>query len=125
MKDLLPEQHLVDQGYTSAQLLVLSEKNYDIDLVGPVAKDVKWQAKDGQGFALSDFKVNWKTKKVRCPQGKYSSVWKKGTDSSGHPVIHVLFRQRHCTAGPVRSRCTRSEKNSRSLTNTPDSFSGE
>lgn len=42
MKDLLPKQHLVDQGYTSAQLLVLSEKNYDIDLVGPVAKDVKW-----------------------------------------------------------------------------------
>ncbi len=31
-KEILPQQHLVDLGYTSAQLIVSSQKQYDIDL---------------------------------------------------------------------------------------------
>ncbi|MEH1806294.1 MAG: hypothetical protein V7L28_13300 [Nostoc sp.] len=42
-KELLPERHLVDQRYTSAQLLSNSQQNYDIDLFGQVALDVGWQ----------------------------------------------------------------------------------
>ena len=115
-KELLPDQHMVDQGYTSAQILVDSQRAYDIDLVGPVAVNQHWQAKAGQGYALSDFQVNWKTRKVRCPQGKYSNVWKKGKDVYGHPVIHVGFRHRHCSACPVRAQCTKSKSGPRSLT---------
>jgi transposase len=115
-KELLPNQHLVDQGYTSAHLLVTSGKEHGIDLVGPVAIDQHWQSKTADGFSRSDFKVNWNTKKVRCPQGKYSRVWKRGFDSYGKPVIHVEFRHRHCSACPVRSQCTKSKVNPRSLT---------
>lgn len=40
-KELLPEKHLVDQGYTSAQLLSNSQHDYDIDLFGRVPNGTK------------------------------------------------------------------------------------
>lgn len=37
--DLLPSTHFVDEGYTDAQLLVESQQKYDLDLLGPVARN--------------------------------------------------------------------------------------
>ncbi len=48
-KDLLPNEHLVDAGYTSAEQLLNSQRNYHIDLIGPVAGGGSWQAKAGKG----------------------------------------------------------------------------
>ncbi|WP_017313974.1 IS1182 family transposase [Mastigocladopsis repens] len=115
-KDLLPQQHLVDQGYTSSQLLSSSQRDYNIDLFGPVALNVGWQAKAGLGFDLSHFKIDWEHKAVYCPQGKRSYLWKKNKDVYGKPVIYVEFRQRDCLACPVRSQCTRAKTNPRGLT---------
>jgi transposase len=115
-KEILPRQHLVDLGYTSAQLIASSQKDYQIDLFGPVALNGKWQAKEGAGFDMSHFRVNWKRKVVYCPQGKRSNVWKNSHDSYGKPVIRVEFRKSHCSACPVRSQCTRSKVHSRGLT---------
>lgn len=42
----------VDQAYTSAQLLSTSERDYNIDLLGPVALNVGWQAKAGLGIIV-------------------------------------------------------------------------
>ena len=115
-KEILPQQHLVDQGYTSAQLITSSQKEYGIELFGPVALNAKWQAKEGAGFDMSHFRVNWKRKVVYCPQGKRSRLWKNSHDSYGKPIIHVEFRKSHCSACPVRSQCTRALKNPRGLT---------
>ncbi|MBD2365437.1 IS1182 family transposase [Anabaena minutissima FACHB-250] len=115
-KNLLPQQHLVDQGYTSSQLLSSSERDYNIDLFGPVAVNGAWQAKAGLGFDVSHFRVNWKRKVVYCPQGKRSSRWKNTLDVYGHPVIHVNFRTKDCKNCPVRSQCTRAESDPRALT---------
>jgi transposase len=115
-KEILPQQHLVDLGYTSAQLITSSQRDYQIDLFGPVALNAKWQAKEGLGFDLSHFRVNWKRKVVYCPQGKRSRLWKNSHDSYGKPIIHVEFRKRHCSACPVRSQCTRAPVNPRGLT---------
>jgi transposase len=38
-QELLPEKHIVDAGYVDAELLVASQTEYRIDLVGPTAKD--------------------------------------------------------------------------------------
>jgi hypothetical protein len=38
-KVLLPSEHIVDAGYVDAQLLVESQRDYHIDLVGPVGKN--------------------------------------------------------------------------------------
>ena len=80
---------MVDQGYTSARLLFGSEQDYNIDLLGPVALNVKWQAKAGLGFDLSHFQIDWKDKTVYCPQGKQSYLWKNNKDIYGKPVIYV------------------------------------
>jgi transposase len=114
--ELLPQQHLVDLGYTSAQLIASSQREYQVDLFGPVALNAKWQAKEGEGFDLSHFQVNWKKKVVHCPQGKRSHSWKNSHDSYGKPIIHIEFRKSHCSACPVRSQCTRAKVNPRGLT---------
>lgn len=93
-----------------------SQKEYGIDLFGPVALNAKWQAKEGAGFDLSNFRVNWKRKAVYCPQGKRSRLWKNSHDAYGKPTIHIEFRKSHCSACPVRSQCTRAPINPRGLT---------
>ncbi|MCY7277504.1 MAG: transposase [Phormidesmis sp. CAN_BIN44] len=115
-KAILPQQHLVDLGYTSAQLIASSQRDYQIDLFGTVALNSKWQAKEGAGFDLSHFRVDWQRKVVYCPQGKRSRFWKNSHDSYGKPVIRVEFRKSHCLACPVRSQCTRAPVNPRGLT---------
>jgi hypothetical protein len=42
---LLPQAHLVDRGYTDAEILVGSEQTYGVTIVGPVAADPSWQAR--------------------------------------------------------------------------------
>ncbi|MEL7079590.1 MAG: transposase [Cyanobacteria bacterium J06582_2] len=115
-KEILPQQHLVDLGYTSAQLIASSQRDYEIDLFGPVALNAKWQAKEGAGFDMSNFRINWKRKAVYCPQGKRSRLWKNSHDAYGKPIIHIEFRKKHCLACPVRQKCTRAKVNPRGLT---------
>jgi len=74
-RQLLPEQHLVDAGYTDAEALVASQKEYQVDLVGPTAKDYRWQARQQSGYALTDFSIDWEHEQARCPQGYTSSSW--------------------------------------------------
>ena len=118
-QNLKPRQHLVDQGYTSARLMTQSQKDYQIDLFGPVASQGGRQARAGQGFDLSHFQIDWDNKKVSCPQGKKSRSWKKGKDNYGNPIIHVEFRQNECKDCPVRSLCTRAPVHARGVTLLP------
>jgi transposase len=118
-QNLKPRQHLVDQGYTSARLMTQSQKDYQIDLLGPVAPQGGWQARAGLGFDLSHFQIDWKKRKVSCPQGKKSRSWKKGKDNYGNPIIHVEFRQNECKDCPVRSLCTRAPVHARGVTLLP------
>lgn len=115
-QEILPQHHLVDMGYTSARLIVSSQQEYDIDLVGPLAVNAQWQAKQEAGFDLFSFQVNWKRKVVYCPQGKRSRLWKNSHDTYGNPNIHIEFSKSDCLACPVRSQCTRAPVNPRGLT---------
>jgi transposase len=81
----------------SAQLLVSSERDYKIDLFGPVALNVGWQAKAGLGFDLSHFQIDWQQKAAYCPQGKRSYLWKNNKDVYGKPVIYTIFKK-SCTS---------------------------
>ena len=56
---LLPREHLVDCGYTDAETLVKSAQDYGVHIVGPVAADPSWQAREGTGFDKSQFLVDW------------------------------------------------------------------
>jgi len=44
-QDDLPAVHLVHTGYTDAELLVSSQTDYGIDLLGPMREDTGWQSR--------------------------------------------------------------------------------
>ena len=69
---LLPTQQLVDEGYTDAALLVESQAQHGVELLGPVARDASWQAREGQGFDMTRFAVDWQKQQATCPNGKIS-----------------------------------------------------
>ena len=115
-KSLKPEEHLMDLGYVTAELLVSSQNNYGIELIGPVRSDPSWQAKYHPKFASSNFQIDWDKQVAICPRGHQSQTWSRKTDKSGQPVIHVRFSQFTCGSCASRTRCTRAKKEPRALT---------
>ncbi|MBA2677480.1 MAG: IS1182 family transposase [Ktedonobacteraceae bacterium] len=101
--DLLPEEQIVDTGYVDAELLVSSQENYGIRLLGPVLSDNSWQAKAGKGFDVGSFHLDWQAKLATCPQGQTSSRWSQAGER-----MEVVFARETCAACPIRSDCTKS-----------------
>lgn len=114
-KDLLPDEHLMDAGFLDAEFLVNAQEAYHVEIVGPVKKDVRWQANTGKGFGLSEFKVDWQTQTVICPHGQMSSSWSEQHNASHKQVIQVKFKPSICRACPAHSDCTRSKRGMRTL----------
>lgn len=69
-RDLLPAEQYVDSGYVGAELLVSSQRDFGIDLVGPTRKDHHWQAREQTGFALEHFTVDWHSGGRRAPPAR-------------------------------------------------------
>jgi transposase len=65
-KELLPDEHIVDAGYVDAQLLVESQRDYQIDLVGPARKNSHWQAMENTGYAIDHFPIDWEKQHATC-----------------------------------------------------------
>jgi hypothetical protein len=74
------------------------------------------QEQANQGFDISHFAIDWEAKRVTCPQGKTSVLWKPGHDSWGNEVIHAEFARRECLACPSRALCTRATTEGREMT---------
>jgi transposase len=104
---LLPQEHLLDSGYLDADHLVTSQKEHQVELVGPMLSDTSWQARAQEGFDVSCFAIEWEGQKVTCPQGKLSRVWSESHDAYDNPVIHVQFAKADCQACGCREKCTR------------------
>src|SRR3954467_1896997 len=118
-KGLLPGDHLVDAGFVDVALLVGSQFEHGVRLVGPMRPDVSWQAKANQGFDIAHFEIDWETKRVTCPEGKTSVLWKPGRDRWGNEVIHTEFARRECLACRSRPLCTRATTEGREMTLRP------
>jgi transposase len=115
-KSLLPGRHFVDAGYVDAELLVSSQRDYAIELIGPVRPDPSWQANQPEAYDASRFSIDWETRTVTCPQGQSNTSWTTGSDPWNNPVITVNFGKKTCRECPTREHCTRSLKYPRSLT---------
>jgi transposase len=116
-KDLLPGTHLADTGYVDAELLVRSEQDYGVDLVGPTRADTHWQAGAAGGFAAEDFQVDWEQRRITCPEGRASSGWTPAVDKGHNHVIKVKFLAKDCGACPSKEKCTRGTR--RTVTTRP------
>ena len=95
-KGLLPGDHLLDAGFVDVQLLVGSQFEHGVRLVGPMRPDVSWQAQANQGFDIAHFTIDWEAKRVTCPEGKTSVLWKPGQNRWGNEVIHTEFARHEC-----------------------------
>ena len=113
---LLPQEHLVDCGYTDSEILVGSDQEYGVTIVGPVAADPSWQAREATGFDNSAFTIDWETHTATCPQGNQSRKWQPDTDVSGQDVIQIRFAKKDCQACAARAACTRAKTEPRTLT---------
>jgi transposase len=107
-KDLLPEQHIVDTGYVDAKLLLESQQNYQIDLVGPTRRNHQWQANQQKGFDADHFLINWEHQQATCPEGHISSSWTPAIDNRTNEVIKIKFSTKDCQACPSLRLCTQS-----------------
>ncbi|MBA3468426.1 MAG: transposase [Herpetosiphonaceae bacterium] len=115
-KVLLPSEHVVDCGYTSSEILVESPQQYGVRIIGPVAQDPSWQAREQTGFTNGAFTLDWERKVAQCPQGKTSRKWAPGVDGSGQAVIQIRFAHSDCFSCPVRDQCTRAKREPRTVT---------
>jgi transposase len=115
-KDLLPGEHVVDAGYTSADLL-LAAGTRGITLLGPLLADTSPQARGG-GYTTAAFTIDWDARQVRCPQGDISTGWSPCTQR-GTEAIVVRFDAATCRACPAKPRCTSATRSGRQLTLRP------
>jgi transposase len=86
-KDLLPQEHLLDRGYVETRVLIATQEEHGVEVVGPVRMDTTWQAQAGEGFDVSCFTIDWAQHRVTCPKGQLSRVWAESQDKAGNPRI--------------------------------------
>src|SRR5262245_3975047 len=118
-KGLLPGDHLLNAGFVDVEVLVGSQFEHGVQLVGPMRPDVSWQAQANEGFDIAHFAIDWEAQRVTCPEGQISVLWKPGQDRWGNAVIHAEFARRECQACPSRPLCTRATTEGRELTLRP------
>jgi DDE family transposase len=115
-RDVLPGTHVLDSGYVDADLLVTAQTQHRIDVIGPPFGSYSRQRREGQGYDLQAFVINWEAQQARCPQGHTSVHWRSGHNVSGDPVIRIRFDGATCRACPARRACTSAQDAPRQLT---------
>lgn len=108
--DLLPSVHLADMGYIDAELLVESERQYKLDLLGPVRGNYRRQGREGKGFASGDFAIDWEAKQATCPAGRTSVNWNPAIDPRGNRVIRIKFAITDCRVCEHHAVCSDGER---------------
>jgi len=115
-KQLIPAEHLVDGGYTSALKLLVSREDYALELVGPVLPNSSWQARAGQGYGSNCFVIDWEAEIAVCPEGRMSTVWRDTRDKHQQERVHIQFAIKECAACSQRKKCTKSADKPRTIT---------
>lgn len=98
-RGLLPAIHLVDMGYTDAGALLQARDGYGIDLLGPMRGNYGSHAREGTGFGLESFGIDWEKREATCPEGKKSIHWRHRT-RRGEPIFGIAFSPKDCGACP-------------------------
>ena len=121
-RDLVPGTHLVDSGYVVADVLVSAQTHHQIDVVGPPLSSSSRQQRDGHGYDLHAFGIDWEAQQAQCPQGQRSVKWTPGRSQTGESVIRIRFDRATCRACPTRQACTSSPEAPRQLTVKPQVY---
>ncbi|WP_406111675.1 IS1182 family transposase [Kitasatospora purpeofusca] len=117
-RELRPDQHLVDGGYTSLPHLEQAEREHRITVVGPLPGNPTRQHRRSEGFARDDFRIDFDRKEVVCPQGQTSAGWHGPYPTSSPtaaPLIVARFTKSQCQPCPARAKCTSSHDSHRTV----------
>ena len=109
-KQCVPEQHLIDGGYTSGTAFSSSKRDYGVDLLGPTRPNVSWQTRTADAFDITDFHIDFDKRTVTCPQGHTTHQWQERLGNSNKPTIQSQFPTKLCRSCPVRERCTEAKR---------------
>jgi transposase len=107
---------LLDSGYVDADLLVTAQTQHQIDVMGPPFGSYSRQRREGEGYDLQAFVIDWEAQQAHCPQGHASVNWRPGHDVSGDPVIRIRFDGVTCRVCLTRRACTSAKDAPRQLT---------
>jgi transposase len=110
--DLLPGRPMADTAYVDAELLLDSRREYGVDLIGPTRPDYRWQSRAGEGFAASDFAIDWDRQRAICPDGRASLSWSPAVDRGHNEVIKIKSSAKDCGVCPARDRCSEAKRRS-------------
>jgi transposase len=119
-KGLAPAEHLIDAGYVDAHVLVTSQTEQAITIVGPVQLDRHWQARVEGAYDITAFTIDWASQRITCPQGRTSTAWHPHQDRHGNHLITVKFARQTCLECPGRILCTQADVVGRRLTLHPE-----
>jgi transposase len=86
-------------GYTSAPLLFDSQRDYGVNLFGPVWEKHTWQ--QASGYEIDAFTIDWENRTVTCPQGHTSNPWTMRDHRRNHELTRVKFKRAECEPCPV------------------------
>lgn len=106
-KQLLPGKHLVDTAYVNADVLVESQKHYQVKILGATMANSSWQTREKGAFKVEDFELDWKARKARCPGEKESKTWGEFETEKMGKFVRIQFRIEDCLACPLKSNCTK------------------
>jgi transposase len=109
-RGLLPGTHIVDTGFLDADLFVESRDDYGVDLLGPTRLDDHWQAREGAGFDVQHFSIDWDQQHASGPAGQTSISWTPAVDNRGNAVIKVKFSSKDCRRCKHLAQGIRSKK---------------
>ncbi|MCY0924111.1 MULTISPECIES: transposase [unclassified Streptomyces] len=115
--EVKPAEHYLDSGYPSADLITAAA-GQGIAMITPLLADHSPQAKAAEGFERSAFRIDWKARQVRCPEGSTSAGWYPVTQR-GKDAIVIEFSRADCRPCPSRDKCTSSVRGTRMLTLRP------
>jgi IS5 family transposase len=104
-KDLLPDEHLVDSGYPSADIIVRAARLHGLTLVSPMLLDHSAQARAGSGYDKAAFTFDFTTRTATCPQQVASSSWTDCTQRDTEAIV-VSWAVSDCGPCPAKALCT-------------------
>jgi len=113
-RGVLPDEHYLDSGYASAELITGSLARFGVALITPVLLDTSRQAKAKQGFAAHDFTIDWQAQQATCPARKTSVTWNPVVQE-GVPKTVVTFAALDCIPCLFKQQCTTAKSNRRQL----------
>ncbi|PZH14823.1 DUF397 domain-containing protein [Streptomyces sp. NTH33] len=113
-RGLLPDEHYLDSGYPSAELITGSLARYGVALITPVLLDTSRQAKAEEGFTARDFRIDWQARQATCPGGRTSVSWSPCLQAKV-PKTVVTFAKSDCLPCPLRTKCTTAKSGRRQI----------